>query len=127
MADELKIWGKVVEVLPMQSGTGNNGSWEKQDFVIETGGQYPKKACFTCFGKMVDSVPTKGQEVTVYFNIEAREYQGKYFNNVNAWKVEVTSGEKAKRPLDPKKNEFEPYDEARDKPKNTIEDGDFPF
>lgn len=89
---ELSIKGKVIKVLPELSGTSQAGkTWVKQDFVIEEiEGSYPKKICFTGFGDKVVPVVktlTVGQEVEVYFNAESREYNDKYFTQLNAWKI----------------------------------------
>lgn len=84
----MELTGKVIAVLDTQSGTSSRGnSWEKKEFVIETQEQYPKKACFTLFNK-TELCPKVGEEVTVYFNITANEHNGKWYNSVNAWKVE---------------------------------------
>ena len=88
---ELSIKGKIVKVLPELSGTSQAGkSWVKQDFVIETFDQYPKQVCFTAFGEKIVPVVktlTIGQEVEVSFNAESREYQDKYFTQLNCWKI----------------------------------------
>ena len=88
---ELAIKGKVFKLLPETSGTSAAGkAWVKQDFVIETEDQYPKKVCFTAFGeKIVPVVKTLivGQEVEVSFNAESREYSEKFYTQLNCWKI----------------------------------------
>lgn len=68
--------------------TGN--AWSAQEYVIETHDQYPKKCCFKVFGdeKISQFNIQLGEELTVSFDIDAREYQGRWFNSVDAWKVE---------------------------------------
>lgn len=84
----MELTGKVIVVLDIQGGTSKTGNeWKKQDFVIETQEQYAKKVCFTLFNK-TDICPKVGEEVTVHFDITANEYNGKWYNSVNAWKVE---------------------------------------
>lgn len=89
------IKGKVIEVLAKESGTSQGGKeWEKQVFVIETQEQYPVKIAFTCFGKRMDIIDQvvpheNGDEIEVFYNVSSREYNGKWFHNVDAWKVEV--------------------------------------
>ena len=88
---ELTIKGTLVQVLPTVNGVSKAGKdWSKKDFVIETDeGQFSKKVCFTLFGdkiKLIDSVVV-GSAVEVAFNIESREFDGKWYTNVNAWKV----------------------------------------
>jgi len=46
----MELSGKVIQILPKQTGEGKNGTWEKQEYVIETQGQYPKKVCFSIWG-----------------------------------------------------------------------------
>lgn len=86
----MEIIGKVVAVLELQSGTSKKGSeWKKRDFVIETFDEkFPKKVCFTLFGDRADACPSIDSVVNVAFDIDAHEYNGKWFNSVNAWKVE---------------------------------------
>ena len=88
---ELSIKGKVIKLLPETSGTSAAGkAWIKQDFVIETADEYSKKVCFTAFGEKIVQVAktlTVGQEVEVSFNAESREYQEKYFTQLNCWKI----------------------------------------
>ena len=84
-----EINGKVIAVLPLQSGEGKNGTWRSQDYVIETGGQYPKKLCFNLFGDKIDQFPISiDDDVKVSFDIESKEYNGRWFTSIRAWKVE---------------------------------------
>lgn len=76
-------------VLDLISGTSKAGkAFQKRDFVIETPGQYPKKICLQLFGDKVNECPNAGDEVKVSFDIESREWNGKWFTQLNAWKVE---------------------------------------
>lgn len=63
---------------------------EKQEYVLETHDQYPKKVCFQLFGadRIAQAAIQPGEELTVSFDIESREYMGKWYTNINAWKVE---------------------------------------
>ncbi|OAV66000.1 hypothetical protein Barb4_03100 [Bacteroidales bacterium Barb4] len=101
--DELKITGKVI-ALQEQSGVSNKtgNTWKKQEFVVETQGQYPKKVCFQLFGeeRIAQAAIQTGNEVTVSFDINSREYQGRWFTNIDAWKVEHTAASSA-RPTPP--------------------------
>ena len=88
--NELMISGVVVAVLPEQNGTSKSGNvWVKQDYVIETPGQYPKKITFQVFGeeKIKQFGIQTGQDLDVSIDISASEWQGRWFNTVNAWKV----------------------------------------
>ena len=84
----MEIKGKCVAVLPLQTGQGKNGEWKSQDFVIETGDQYPKKVCVNAFGDKIQYIPEIGQEVNVSFDVESREYNGRWYTTVMAWKIE---------------------------------------
>ncbi|MCF8428745.1 MAG: DUF3127 domain-containing protein [Bacteroidia bacterium] len=84
----MDLKGKVILSLPIVTGEGKNGQWRKQEFLIETGDQYPKKVMFSLMGAKIDQNQVKeGQEVVVSFDAESREYNGKYYTNLNAWKV----------------------------------------
>lgn len=85
----MDITGKIIAVLPMQTGEGKNGQWRSQDYVLETKDQYPKKICFNLFGAKIDQFPIAlNDEVKVSFDIESREWNGRWFTSVRAWKVE---------------------------------------
>ena len=87
----MEITGKIIAVLPAQGGvsqrTGN--PWKSQDYVIETHDQYPKRCCFRVFGeeKINQFNIQLGEEMTVSFDIDSHEYQGRWFNDVRAWAV----------------------------------------
>ena len=87
----LSVKGKIDKILKPESGVSRTGNqWTKQEFVIETIEQFPKKVCFTLFGdktSLIQGLAT-GEEVEVSFNMESREYNGKWFHNINAWKIE---------------------------------------
>jgi len=84
---DLKIEGKIIKVLPEKTGEGANGNWLVQSWVLEeTNTQYPKKVAFQAFNKHFTI--NEGDEVKVGINLESREYQEKWYTNVNAWKVD---------------------------------------
>ena len=89
MANELTISWRIDSVLPLQQGTSKAGNpWKKQGYVLDTGGQYPKKVCFSLFGDKIDQFPIQvGQDVTVSIGIESREFNGRWYTEVNAWNV----------------------------------------
>lgn len=85
----MDISGKVIQILPKQTGAGKNGPWEKQDYVIEIQGTYPKKVCFNLWGNKISQFDIKeGEFVNIGIDIESREYQGRWYTDVRAWKVE---------------------------------------
>lgn len=87
----MEITGKIIAVLPERSGksaqTGNE--WKSGAYVLETMEQYPKRMCFDVFGadKLQQWNIQLGEVITVNFDIDAHEYQGRWFNSVRAWKV----------------------------------------
>lgn len=78
-------------VLPGTGGTSKSGkAWKKREYILETPGQYPKKICFQLFNDKVDQYPMRaGQEVKVGVDIESREYNGRWYTQISAYKVEV--------------------------------------
>ena len=83
----MEVSGRIIAVLPMVTGTGAKGEWKKQTAVLETSDQYPKKVAFDMFNDKIQPLKV-GEEVTAHINIDAREWQGKWFNSVTAWKIE---------------------------------------
>jgi len=85
----MEISGKIIAVLPLATGEGKNGPWRSQDYVLETADQYPKKVCFNFFGDKIDQFPLSIDDmVTVNFDLDSREYNGRWFTSVRAWKAE---------------------------------------
>ena len=88
----MEITGKIIAVLPANSGTSSRtgNTWMSQTYVIETQGQYPKKLAFDVFGeeRIKQFNIKQGEELTVRFDIDAHEYQGRYFNQIRAFNVE---------------------------------------
>lgn len=90
----MEITGKIIAVLPEQGGTSKNGNeWKKQEYVLETYDQYPKKVCFQIFGadRITQADIKLGEDVNVFFDIDSREYQGRWYTNISAWKVDRVS------------------------------------
>lgn len=90
----LEINGKLIQKLELQSGMSKSGSnWQKQEFIIETDEQYPKKICANLWGDKIDMLSSIniGDDVVLSFNLESREYNGKWYTDVKAWKLEKQS------------------------------------
>ncbi|MGL5731764.1 MAG: DUF3127 domain-containing protein [Bacteroidales bacterium] len=88
----MELRGRIFAILPMQTGQGRNGEWKKQDYVLETLDQYPKKVCFNMWGDKIDQYPVNvGEEVVVSFDVESREYNGRWYTDVRAWKIDKAS------------------------------------
>jgi hypothetical protein len=98
----MDLKGKVITILPMVTGEGKNGPWKKLEFLIETGDQYPKKVLFGLMGTKIEQNQVKeGQEVVVSFDAESREYNGRYYTNLNAWKVSPAGSTPSNQPTQP--------------------------
>jgi hypothetical protein len=92
----MQITGRLFKVLPAQTGEGKNGTWRKQDIVLETDGQYPKKIVITVWGDKLNHLPLNiGDMLTADFDIDAREYNSKWYNDLRAWKVSSANPETA--------------------------------
>ena len=87
----MEATGKIIAVMPALSGTSQRtgNSWMTQQYVLEVPGMYPKKMVFEVFGedKIKNFNVQLGMEVTVSFEIDAHEYNGRWFNEVRAWNV----------------------------------------
>ena len=98
----MEITGKIIAVLPANSGTSarTGNHWMSQTYVIETQGQYPKKLAFDVFGeeRIKQFNIKQGEELTVRFDIDAHEYQGRYFNQIRAFNVEKSGQQTTQQP-----------------------------
>lgn len=85
----MEIQGKIIVVLPERSGTSQRGNqWRSITYVLETQEQYPKKLAFDVTNDKIDQLNIQfGEILTVQFDINAREYNGRWFNSINAWNV----------------------------------------
>ena len=91
----MEISGKVIAVQPIQTGEGKNGQWRKQEYVIEydSNPQYPHRMMFNLWGEKIDQYHMQeGQSVRVSYEIECREYNGRWYNDIRAWKIETEDG-----------------------------------
>lgn len=86
----MEIQGRIIHVALPTSGTSSRGEWTSQDYVIETEERYPRKMCFNIFGedKIREANIQVGDTLKVHFDIDAREYQGRWYNSIRAWKIE---------------------------------------
>ena len=87
----MEVVGKIIQVLPAQEGIGKNGNpWKVQPYVLETLDQYPRKVHFEVFGEdRIKQNPCDiDQLVTVSFDIESREFNGRWYTSIRAWKIQ---------------------------------------
>ena len=84
----VEIKGKIIEILPERSGQSAKGEWRKQEYILETGSNYPKKICFMAWGDKIGEFNLQqGENVEVSVDLESREYNGRWYTDVKAWKV----------------------------------------
>lgn len=93
----MEIIGKAIAALQVKSGVSQRTGeqWQSREYVIETQEQYPKKICFEVFGteKLQEFNIRNNDLIKVHFDITAREYNGKWYNSIRAWKVEHVNPE----------------------------------
>lgn len=86
----MELQGKIIAVLPERSGVSARGEWKAGSYVLETHDQYPKKMVFDVFGadRLATFAIKAGEELMVSFDIDAHEYQGRWYNSIRAWNVQ---------------------------------------
>ena len=116
----LDLKGQLIKKMPLVNGEGRNGKWEKQEFVIETEDQFPKKVCISLWGDKIKSLEdvSEGDKITVSVNIESREYNERWYTDVRAWRIQKEDGNVPSMP---------PDNLAIDMSDPTDEEGDLPF
>ena len=87
----MEFTGLLIQKLPVQSGTSQKGEWKSQDIIIETVETYPKKIAINFYGDKINEIEKLNinDDITVTANVESREYNGKWYTKVSAWKVTV--------------------------------------
>lgn len=109
MTEQLSITGEVLRVFPLQSGTGSKGPWSKQDILLQTTGQFPKKIIFTGLNKTVERIGKVkiGENVKVSFSLESREYNDKWYTQAVIWRIEAGEVKKEQPKAEAEKEESE--------------------
>lgn len=94
----MEITGKIIAICDLQKGTSKAGNeWKSQTFVLETDGDRPRKVAFELFGAKHDELSgmcTMGAALTVSFDVESREFNGRWYTSIRAWRI-VKAGESA--------------------------------
>jgi hypothetical protein len=86
----MEIQGVLKQILPLESGETKSGkAWQKQTIIVETQETYPKLIAIEVSEKVISRLQDYqiGHTITCSINIESREYKGKYFTSVKAWKI----------------------------------------
>ena len=125
----MEVTGKLIQVLPVQTGDGKNGVWKKQDIILELDGDssFPKKLCVGFWNDRITPDLMEGSMLKIFFEIDSREYNDKWYTNLRGVKIEEVSeiGLKNTTPKDTKKD-F-PFDvQEKEKGFPTFE-SDLPF
>lgn len=126
----MELQGKVIAVLPARSGVSARGEWKSQSFVIETHDSFPRKMVFDVFGeeRLTRFNIQLGQEVNVSFDIDAHEYNGRWFNNIRAFDVRLvdpnTVSAAQAAPAAPQQSANAPFPPQ---PEQSNSDDDLPF
>lgn len=98
----LELEGRIKTKLPAQGETSARGAWTRQDFVLEyQDGNYPAEACFSAWGQdRVDELARhqQGDMVKVSFNIKAREYSGRWYNDLRVWRITAAGAAQQQAP-----------------------------
>ena len=88
----MEVVGKIIQVLPEQGGVSKTSGkeWKLQAYVLETQEQYPRKVHFEVFGEdRIKANPCQLDDVvTVSFDIESREFNGRWYTSIRAWKIQ---------------------------------------
>jgi hypothetical protein len=120
---DLKITGTVTRILDEQSGESRNGPWRKQEFILETAGPYPKQVCIVQWGDNIEQFGIQeGESITAQIDIQSREYNGRWYTDVKAWRVERADADQGQAP--PSLGPDEPFPEP---PGDEDADDDLPF
>ena len=90
----MQLIAKLINVLAIQTGQGKNGEWRKQDIIVETNSQYPKKICISLWGDKISDENLKiGQYFKYELDIESREYSGRWYTDIKAWRIDSSNNE----------------------------------
>ncbi|HOI31351.1 MAG: DUF3127 domain-containing protein [Bacteroidales bacterium] len=119
----LELIGRVVQLGQRQTGQGKNGTWIRQDLIIETEDQFPKKVCLSCWGDKAEEATTfkPGERVKASINVESREYNGRWYTDIKPWKFDRIGA--TDMPADP----LPPASDYGVDSGFESEDGDLPF
>ena len=93
----MEIQGKIIHNLGEQSGVSKAGnSWKKHEYVLETQESFPKQVHFDFFGERADQYPLNvGDVIKLSFDIESREYNGRWYTSIRGWKAEKADASSA--------------------------------
>lgn len=103
----MQLTAKLTQLLPIQTGTGKNGEWKKQNIIVETDGQYPKQVCISVWGDKINVDQLLiGKFLKIDFDIESLENNGKWYTDIKAWKIELLDTDDQDKDKKPDGKEF---------------------
>ncbi len=99
----MEVEGKIIQFIGERSGVSKAGNpWKTKEYVLETKESYPRKIAFDFFGDRADQYPLNvGDEIRLSFDIESREYQGRWFTSIRGWMSEPLAAPAAADPIAP--------------------------
>ncbi len=115
----MELNGKIIKVLPLQSGESARGKWQKQEIVIEVDGKFPKKVCVSLWGDLISNNQfEEGKMISLEADVESREYKDRWYTEVKAWRVNRSefdqSEQPARRQSAPAAEPASPYNDIND-------------
>ena len=127
----LELEGRIARKLNVQTGTSTRGAWSKQEFVFEyQEGNYPTQVCMNVWGedkvRELDKYQV-GDKVKVSFNLSSREYNGRWFTDVRAWRIEPAGQPQAPQVVPQTASPIPPTAPAPSIDDLPMDDGDMPF
>lgn len=126
----MEVKGKIIQKFDLQSGTSKAGNpWKKQNYLLETLDSFPRKIYFDFFGDRADQYPLEvGDMITLSFDIECREYQGRYYTDIRGWKAEKMDDSTGTPAPQPPVNDAPPAPvPAQDNTFEQTQEDDLPF
>ena len=102
----MELTGTITNILPLQTGTGKAGNeWKKQELIIQTDEAYPKSICISLWGNTIDDKLKTEDKIKASIDIESREFNGKWYTSIKAWKIEPLSAPNGNEVVDNSKDE----------------------
>lgn len=116
----MEIVGKVLQLGTLVEGNSPRGPWKKQELIIETQEQFPKKVCLMCWGDRVNEANSffVGQTIKAQIRIESREFNGKWYTDVTAFRFdqEPAAEQPVAQPMPPMNEDYFASDNGDDLP-----------
>lgn len=108
----MEIQGIIKHVLPVREGVSANGAWKTASYVIETEERYPRRLVFDVRdgreGRIARLKIQEGKRMKVWFDVDANEYQGRWYNNITAWDAREVEDSQQGRVAEPQQQTEQP-------------------